>query len=59
MVLNLDLKKNDVLKLNNIKFIRTKNLSDMSQLDIIKSFGKKISKDLAKGTVLVKKHFIS
>ena len=39
-VLNLDLKKNDVLKLNNIKFIRTKNLSDMSQLDIIKSFGK-------------------
>lgn len=58
-VLNLDLKKNDVLKLNNIKFIRTKNLSDMSQLDIIKSFGKKISKDLAKGTVLVKKHFIS
>jgi len=51
-----NMSKGDILKLINIKFIRTKEISDMSQLDVIQSFGKKITRDLKAGTVLKTKH---
>ena len=57
-VLNSNVKKNKTLTLDKIKFIRTKEISDMSQLDIIKSIGKKLKTDLKKGTVLMSRHFI-
>ena len=51
-----NMSKGDILKLINIKFIRTKEISDMSQIDVIQSFGKKITRDLKAGTVLKTKH---
>ncbi len=57
-VLNSNVKKSKTLTLDKIKFIRTKEISDMSQLDIIKSIGKKLKTDLKKGTVLMSRHFI-
>lgn len=56
-VLISNISKGDILKLSYIRFKRTKDTSDMSQLDIINSFGKKICNDLNSGTVLMKKHF--
>jgi len=57
-VLTSNKQKGNILKLRDIKFIRTKEISDMSQLDVINSIGKIISKDLKKGKVLMKKYFI-
>mgnify|MGYP001298160366 CR=1 FL=1 len=57
-VLNADISKGNKLKLNMIRFMRTKEISDMSQLDIINSIDKTINSDLKKGTVLCAKHFI-
>ncbi len=56
-ILNKNIKKGDLLLKDMIKFIRTKEISDMSQLDVIQSFGKKITRDLKEGTVLKVKHF--
>ena len=56
-ILSQNIKKGNLLMQNKIKFIRTKEISDMSQLEVIKSFGNKITKDLKQGTVLKKKHF--
>ena len=57
-ILNSNIKKGNILKLSHIKFLRTKGISDMSQLDVINSIGKKISHDLKKGTLLMNKFFI-
>ena len=56
-VLKSDMSKGSIMKLNDIKFIRTKKISDMSQIDVINSIGKKISNELKEGTVLLSKHF--
>ena len=58
-VLKLDKLKGNKLKLSDIKFTRTKEVSDMSQMDIINSIDKTISRDLKKGTVLTSKHFLN
>ena len=47
-ILNSNIQKGNILKLSHIKFLRTKELSDMSQLDVINSIGKEISCDLKK-----------
>jgi len=41
-----------------IKFVRTKEISDMSQVDVVKSIGKKINKNLENGTILMNKYLI-
>ena len=56
-ILSQNIKKGNLLMQNKIKFIRTKEISDISQLEVINSFGNKITKDLKQGTVLKKKHF--
>ncbi|WP_440681197.1 N-acetylneuraminate synthase family protein [Candidatus Pelagibacter sp. HIMB1623] len=56
-ILNQNIKKGDLFLKDMIKFSRTNEISDMSQLDVIQSFGKKISRDLKEGTVLKIKHF--
>lgn len=53
-----DMQRGDILKLTDFKFLRTKTISDMSQLDVINSIGEKISCNLKKGTVLMSKYFI-
>lgn len=57
-VLKQDILKGDIFTSDVIKFTRTKELSDMSQLDVIKSFGKKVSMNIKKGSVLKEKHLI-
>lgn len=57
-VLNSNISKGEIITLDQIKFRRTKEISDMSQLDVLKSIGKKIEMDLKKGTLLMTKHFI-
>ena len=56
-VLTANMSKGNIFTLNKIKFIRTKEISDMSQLDIINSEGKKILNDLKNGTVLMSNYF--
>lgn len=56
-VLISNISKGQTLTLDKIKFIRTKETSDMSQLDVIKSTGKKFVSDLKKGSVLMNKYF--
>lgn len=56
-VFNVDVLEGNILKLDMIKFLRTKEISDMSQLDVIKSIGKKIIKDVKKGTILMNRYF--
>jgi N,N'-diacetyllegionaminate synthase len=56
-VLTSSMSKGKIFTLNKIKFIRTKEISDMSQLDVINSVGKKILKDLKNGTVLMSNYF--
>jgi len=41
-----------------IKFVRTKEISDMSQVDVIKSIGKKINNNLENGAILMNKYLI-
>ena len=56
-VLKKNLSNGSKLKLDDIKFIRTGEISDMSQLDIIKLIGNRINDDLEKDTVLKFDHF--
>jgi N,N'-diacetyllegionaminate synthase len=53
-----DISNGETLKLDYIKFIRTNEVSDMSQIDILNSIGKKIKHDIKNGTVLKSKYFI-
>jgi N,N'-diacetyllegionaminate synthase len=55
-VLQQDVKKGEVLTLDKIQFQRTKETTDLSQLEVIKRFGHHIVKDLNAGTVLFSKH---
>jgi len=57
-VLKKDISKGDILKLNMIKFIRTKEISDISQVGVVKSIGKRINKNLENGTILMNKYLI-
>ena len=57
-VLKTDVLKGDVLTLDMIKFTRTKEVSDMSQVDVVRSIGKKINKNLENGTLLMNKYLI-
>ena len=57
-IFNADISEGSILTLDIIRFTRTKEVSDMSQLDVINSIGKKISKNLKKGSVLMNNHFI-
>ena len=57
-VLKTDTSIGDILTLEMIKFIRTKEVSDMSQMDVIKSIGKKINKNLENGAILKNKYLI-
>lgn len=56
-VLTSNISKGEPLDVNYIKFIRTKDTSDMSQIDIWNSLGKNVNCNLKKGTVLMKEHF--
>ena len=53
----VEIKKGDVFSKNMIKFIRTDTVSDMSQLDIVQSFGKKIKHDMKSGELLMHDSF--
>ena len=57
-VLKIDILEGDILTLEMIKFIRTKEVSNMSQTDVIKSIGKKINKNLENGTILMNEYLI-
>lgn len=56
-VCNCDVSEGSILKIDLIKFTRTKDTSDMSQLDILNFIGKKIIKSIKKGTILKREHF--
>ena len=56
-VLKEDVQEGNILTLDKIQFQRTKETTDISQLDVIKKVGKKINKDLKAGTILFSKHF--
>lgn len=53
-VFSQDIKLGSVLDKNMLKFIRTKDISDMSQLDVINAFGRVVNKSLVAGTLLTK-----
>jgi len=57
-VFKTGISKGDILTLEMIKFIRTKEISDMSQVDVVKSIGKKINKNLENGAILMNKYLI-
>ena len=42
--------------INNLRFCRTSQNSDMSQIDILKAIGNKLSKDLQANQVICSKH---
>jgi N,N'-diacetyllegionaminate synthase len=52
-VLRKDVMKGDILSLEMINFIRTKEISDMSQVDVIQAIGKTINRDINVGTTLM------
>ena len=55
-VLSEDVKKGEILNLDKIQFQRTKETTDLSQLETIKCLGHQIVSDLNAGTVLFRKH---
>jgi len=57
-VLRKDAVKGDTLSLEMINFIRTKDISNMSQVDVIQSIGKTINRDLDLGTTLMNEFLI-
>jgi len=56
-VLKEDVQEGDILTLDKIQFQRTKEITDLSQLDIINRIGNKINEDLKAGSVLFRTHF--
>ena len=56
-VLIRDIRKGEIFSMEMIKFIRLTEISDMSQLDVINSFGKIICMDLNQGQILTKNSF--
>jgi len=57
-VFKIDILEGSILSMNMIKFLRTKDVSDMSQLDVNKYIGKKVIKNLKKGTLLMNEFFV-
>jgi N,N'-diacetyllegionaminate synthase len=57
-VLKVDISKGNIFSLDMIKFIRTNEISNMSQVDVVKSVGKKINQNLKNGTTLMNEHLI-
>ena len=55
-VLRQDVKKGEMLTMDIIQFQRTKETTDLSQLETIKRLGYQIVSDLNAGTVLFRKH---
>lgn len=53
-ILNRDVKKGEPIQINKIEFKRTSQISDLSQLDILNSIGKRFAKDLLKGHCVIK-----
>lgn len=51
-IMRIDVAAGDVLSKDKIAFIRTKDISDLSQLDVIKAFGKSFASDVKVGTLL-------
>jgi N,N'-diacetyllegionaminate synthase len=54
-VIKVEIHAGERLTKEKIRFTRTKSLSDLSQLDVIQSFGVKVTKFLPVGTVLTSK----
>jgi N,N'-diacetyllegionaminate synthase len=57
-VLKKDVKKGEVLSLSMVNFIRTKEISDMSQTDVIQAIGKIINRDINFGTTLMNEFLV-
>ena len=57
-VFKTSVSKGDVLTLEIIKFVRTKEISDMSQIDVVNSIGKKINQNLENGAILMNRYLI-
>jgi len=57
-ILNKDVKKGELFSKEIIEFRRTEKLSDMSQIDVIKSFGKEIEKDMSAGELIMHDSFV-
>ena len=57
-ILIRDVKKDEIFSEDMIKFTRTQSVSDMSQIDIINSFGKKLQTDMCEGEVLMHSSFL-
>lgn len=57
-VLKVDMLDGAILTIDKIKFVRTKEATNLSQLDIINSIGMKINKNLKKETILIREHLI-
>jgi len=55
-VLKVDVRRGDVLSMDKIRFLRTGETTDFSQLDAIKSVGCEINKDLRAGSILFRNH---
>ena len=55
-VLKVDVLDGAILTIDKIKFVRTKEVTNLSQLDIINFIGKKINKNLKKETILIREH---
>jgi N,N'-diacetyllegionaminate synthase len=53
---NRNLNQGEELTINNLRFCRTSQNSDMSQIDILKAIGNKLSKDLQANQVICSKH---
>ncbi|MCD4795149.1 MAG: N-acetylneuraminate synthase family protein [Bacteroidales bacterium] len=53
-ILNKNIKSGSVITENDIDFKRTKKITDLSQIDLINSFGRKVQKDFSKGYCLQK-----
>jgi len=56
-IVNRNLLSTQILQKEDFSFKRTKQISDLSQLDVINLIGKTLSADVAKGNVLYKKYF--
>ncbi|GAG78345.1 unnamed protein product [marine sediment metagenome] len=55
-ILTKDLKAGQKLERDMLAFKRTGQISDMSQVETLQSIGKKISKDIKRGQVLMREH---
>ena len=57
-ILRVNVSKGETHKLENVVFKRTGEITDISQIDVIKNIGCKYSDDIQAGTLLFKKDFV-